>query len=370
MAHLSDGALRRMVDDPDARVGADASHLDGCAECKSRFELIAGDARSIATLLAVPDARVDVASAFARVTEAPGSKPGLVRLPVFRTPVRPMRLGLMAAAMVAVLAVVAFAAEGLFYKPTTVTPVPVTVADVQALYGLSEYGTLTWTQKPQLQVATSASDAAAAAGGMTPPVAGSVPSGISKTVTYGAMTKAVATFTFSADKATAAAAAKGKTLPKMPAGLDGATLTVTVGPAVGEVYGDLHQPQGSSAQGSSGNDINLPQLVIAKSAAPTVTSTQVSASTLENYILSLPGISPELANAVRAVKDPTTTLLIPVPVQYATATQVTVNGANGVALGDNTGLGGGVVWVGKDGYVYVVAGSIKKDDAVNIAKTL
>jgi len=57
-------------------------------------------------------------------------------------------------------------------------------------------------------------------------------------------------------------------------------------------------------------------------------------------------------------------------VEYANSTQVTINGANGVALGDNTGLGGGVVWIGKDGYVYVVAGSIKQSDAVNIAKTL
>jgi hypothetical protein len=178
------------------------------------------------------------------------------------------------------------------------------------------------------------------------------------------MSQAVATFTFSADKAQAAAAAAGKTLPALPAGMDGATLTVTVGPAVGEVYGDMNQ------QTSSANEINLPQLVIAKSAAPTVKSTQVSAQTLESYILSLPGISPDLANAVRAVKDPSTTLLIPVPVQYASATQVDINGQSGVALGDNTGLGGGVVWVGKDGYVYVVAGSIKKDDAVSIAKTL
>ena len=365
MAHLTDGTLRRMADDPDARVGADASHLDGCAECKARFELIARDARSIANLLAVPEPPLDVASAFASVSQAPRSQPALVRLPVFRSPVRPMRLALVAATMVALLAVVAFAAEGLFFKPSTVTPVPVTVADVQALSQLSDYGTVSWTQQPQLQVATNASDASAAAGGIKMPVAGSVPSNISKTITYGAMTKAIATFTFSADKATAAAAAKGKTLPKMPAGLDGATLTVTVGPAVGEVYGNLQQPQGSSAQ-----DINLPQLVIAKSAAPTVTSTQVSAATLENYILSLPGISPELQKAVRAVKDPTTTLLIPVPVEYASATQVTINGANGVALGDNTGVGGGVVWVGKDGYVYIVAGSIKKDDAVSIAKTL
>ncbi|HEV2476086.1 MAG TPA: hypothetical protein VGX22_06060 [Candidatus Dormibacteraeota bacterium] len=364
MAHLTDGTLRRMVDDPDARAGADAAHLDGCSECKTRFARISDDARSIATLLAVPDARLNVSRAFAQVSRAPRSQPALVRLPVFRSPVRPMRLALVAAVMVAALSLVAFASAGLFFKPSTVVPVPVTVADMQALSQLSDYGTVTWTQQPNLQVATSAADASAAAGGMTAPVAHNVPSGISTTITYGAMSKAEATFTFSADKAQAAATASGKTLPKLPAGIDGATLTVTVGPAVGEIYGDMNQ------QSASANEVNLPQLVIAKSTAPTVTSTQVSTQTLEDYILSLPGISTELANAVRAVKDPSTTLLIPVPVQYASATQVDINGKNGVALGDNTGLGGGVVWVGKDGYVYVVAGSIKKDVAIDIARTL
>jgi hypothetical protein len=364
VAHLTDGTLRRMVDDPDARAGADEAHLDGCAECKTRFARISDDARSIATLLAVPDARVDVTRAFEQVSHAPHSQPALVRLPVFRSPVRPIRLALVAAVMVAALSLVAFASAGLFFKPSTVVAVPVTVADMQALSQLADYGTVTWTQQPNLQVATSAADASAAAGGITTPVAHNVPSGISTTITYGAMSQAVATFTFSADKAQAAAAAAGKTLPALPAGMDGATLTVTVGPAVGEIYGDMNQ------QTSSANEINLPQLVIAKSAAPTVKSTQVSAQTLENYILSLPGISPDLANAVRAVKDPSTTLLIPVPVQYASATQVDINGQSGVALGDNTGLGGGVVWVGKDGYVYVVAGSIKKDVAVSMAKTL
>lgn len=365
MAHLTDGTLRRMVDDPDVRVGADAAHLDGCAECRARFESISNDARSIATLLAVPDVRVDVARALGRFRQAPDGRPSLgFQLPILRPMTRPVRLAFAAALAAVALVVVAFAANGLFFKPTTVTPVPVTVADMQALSQLADYGTINWTKQPQFQVATSASDASSVAGGLSVPTASNIPSTISKTVTYGAMSQAVATFTFSATKAAAATASQGKTLPPLPKGIDGATLTVTVGPAVGEVYGDMNQ------QPSGTNEINLPQLVIAKSTAPTVTSPQISAKEFEDYIVSLPGISPELKSAILAIKDPTTTLLIPVPVGYTTSTQVSINGANGVALGDNTGTGGGVVWIGKDGYVYVVAGSIKRDDAVNIAKTL
>jgi hypothetical protein len=363
VAHLTEGTLRRIVDDPDARSGADAAHLEGCPECQAQLKAVGDDARSIASLLAVPEARIDVGRAFERVVNNRKSQP-LVRFPILRPSARPVTLAFVAAVAAVALVVVAFTFAGLFYSPTTVKAVPVTVADMQALSELSNYGTLTWTKEPQLQATTSAADASAAAGGLTLPTVAKLPDGVSTTVTYGAMSQAVATFTFSAEKASASAAARGKTLPKMPAGMDGATLTVTVGPAVGEIYGELKQPSGSDV-----SQINLPQLVVAKSASPTAKSTQVSVTDLENFILAQPGISKELKAAINAIGDPSTTLLIPVPVEYATSTQVTIQGADGVALGDNTGVGAGVVWV-KDGHVYVVAGSIKRDDAVTIANNL
>ena len=362
MAHLAEGTLRRMVDDPDANVGADAAHLDGCAECQARFKSISADASAVATLLAVPDAPVDVAAAYGRITREPKAQPGLVRFPIMRPAARPA-FALVAAVLVAAIAVVGFAFSGLFFKPGTVKPVPVTVADVQALSQLADYGTVTWTQQPDLHVVTSASDAQAIAG-FAAPVASSLPKGVSTTITYAAMPQARAVFTFSAAKAAAAAASQGKTEPALPAGMDGATLTVTVGPAIGEVYGNLSESGATNA-----NDINLPQLVVAKSAAPTATSTQVGLKQLEDFILAQPGITPELRNAVKAIGNPSTTLLIPVPVQYASSTAVTVQGVDGVALGDNTGVGAGVVWV-KSSYVYVVAGSVKQSDAINIANNL
>jgi hypothetical protein len=365
VAHLNDGTLRRIFDDPDARTGADAAHLDGCAECKARLAEVSADARSIATLLAVPDARVDVAMAFDRVRTAPAARPTLgVRLPIFAGAPRSMKLAFAAALAAVALLVVAFA-NGFFYQPTTVKAVPVTVADMQALSQLADYGTVTWTTQPNFEAATGPGDASALAGGMKLPVVAQLPKGVSTTVTYGAMSKAVASFTFSADKAAASAARHGKTLPAMPKGMDGATLTLTVGPAVGEIYGNLNQPGGA-------NEVNLPQLVVAKSAPPTATSSspQLSVKQIESYILAQPGISAELKAAVTAIGDPSTTLLIPVPVGYATSKAITLNdGTAAVALGDNTGVGSGVVWV-KGGSVYVVAGSIKQSDAVDIANNL
>jgi len=280
---------------------------------------------------------------------------------------RPMMLGFAAAVAAVGLLATVIAENGTVFAPSTVTAVPVTVADMQSLSQLSAYGDITWTTQPQLQVVASAADAESATG-LKAPVTSNLPAGVSTTVTYGAMTRAVAVFTFDAAKAAAAAASSGKPLPALPAGMDGVRLTVTVGPAIGEVFGNLQAPS-SASSGISAAD--LPQLVIIESSEPTASSSssQVTVKQLETYLLSLPGVSPELKAAIKAIGDPSTTLPIPIPIEYATSTTVQVQGVNGVALGDNTGLGSGVIWV-KHGVVYGVAGTVKQSDAVNIANNL
>jgi hypothetical protein len=364
VAHLTEGTLRRMVDDPDSNSGADARHLESCADCRSRYAAGAEDAGSIATLLAAPELKVDTGAAFKRVMAAPAAQPRFgFRLPVLRPGSRPMMLAFAAAAALVALLATAIAENGTVFAPSTVTPVPVTVADLQSLSQLSDYGTFSWTTQPQLQVVTSAAEAANATGLNVPKVT-NLPAGVSSTVTYGAMSKATAVFTFSAAKAAAAAAKNGKPLPSLPAGADGAQLTVTVGPAVAEIFGNL-----KAGSGSDVSQANLPQLIVAESSAPVATSTQVTVKQMEDYLLAQPGLSPALAAAIKGIGDPSTTLPIPIPIEYATSTTVTVQGVQGVALGDNTGVGSGVIWV-KDGVVYVVAGTIKQSDAIDIANHL
>lgn len=364
MAHLTDGTLRTMVDDPDVP-RADRAHLDECADCQARFKAISNDARSIASLLAVPEANVDVAAAFRRVSSAPAAQPRLgLRWPVALPRSRPMVLAFAAALAAVVLVAGVIARDFSFnYQPSSVTPVPVTVADMQALSQLADYGNVTWSTKPELQVVTSP-DAAYAAAGLHAPVVKSLPKGVSSNVTYVAMPQAVAVFTFDASKAAASAARHGKTLPPLPKGMDGAQFTVTIGPAVGEIFGNLNQPSGSDV-----SQMSLPQLVVGESSAPIATSTQVTVKQMEDYLLTQPGISAQLKAAIKAIGDPSTTLPIPIPVQYATSTTVTVQGVQGVALGDNTGVGSAVIWV-KNHVVYAVAGSVKQTDAIDIANNL
>ena len=93
----------------------------------------------------------------------------------------------------------------------------------------------------------------------------------------------------------------------------------------------------------------------------------MTATQLEDFLASQPGISPALAAQIRAIGDPITSLPILVPVDRANAGQVTLkNGVTAVVIGDNTGLGSAVIWV-KGGIVYGVGGSLTKEQNLAIA---
>ncbi len=353
-----------MYDDPDAIGAAERQHYAGCDHCQVLHAAAADDARASASLLALPDLKVDVDSAFKQMQGSPVARPRFgFRLPIVRPASRPMLAGLAAAAVLVVLVVGAFANVLTVFQPKTVEPLPISVGDVQSLPDLSAYGDITWSLKPQPQLVTSAAEAQRMSG-LTVPVATSLPAGVSTTITYAAMPQATGVFTFSAAKAAAAAAKTGKALPAMPRGMDGSTLVVTVGPVVAEIYGNL---QTGAASGPY--ELNLPQVVIVKSSVPVVTSTGVTVKQLENFLLEQPGLSPQLAAQIRAIGDPKATLYIPVPVQFATSAKVRIQGVDGVALGDNTGLGAAVIWI-KKGAVYGVAGLLKQDAVIDIAKNL
>lgn len=262
--------------------------------------------------------------------------------------------------MVALLVTGAAAGSGLLFQPTSVHAVHVSTADLQALSQLQDYGNWSWTQKPQLQMPLSAEQAATISNLAVPKVT-SLPNGVSSSVTYAATGQASGVFTFSAAKAASFASASGKTLPALPAGMDGATLKVSVGGAVAEIFGEMGN--GSTAT------MAMPDMVVAESSVPVVSSEQVSAVQMEDYLLSLPGVPSELADAIKALKDPSTTLLVPVPMEYANGQDVSVQGASGVLVGDSTGVGAGVIWI-KGEHLYVVAGGLKQTDVLKVANSL
>lgn len=259
------------------------------------------------------------------------------------------------------------------FEPKSVVAVPLTQGDLsflgQACAGLNlqecmgAYGTFVWTTPPQPKEVNTRSQASAEAGfAALAPTA--LPSSVTGDPRYGVINRSTATFTFSADSTRQAAARVNRTAPPLPANIDGSKLFITGGPAVVQIWG---APAG--ATGASGAYPDVPTLVVGQAKAPTVSSDGITVDELRAYLLSQPGISPQLAAAIRAIGDPSSTLPVPVPAELAISHPVTVQGVQGLYVGDNTGIASAVIWQ-KDGMMFEVIGSFTESQALSVANSM
>ncbi len=329
---------------------------------------------NIDRIMNTPDVQVDTERALSRLRErvereriAPVvSAPRAPRAPAVSLWVK----GLAAAASVAIIAVlltVSGVAETILtiFEPKQVVAVPITSSDFSGATGFAQYGTLVWSTPPQPIDVPDLATAERESGMKV--LRATLPAGVNTTkARYGVMPRTTATFTFSAERTRASAARLGRTPPPMPANIDGAKLFITGGPGVVQFYGEATAPAGATgANPLSG----MPMLIIAQGKGPVVQSDGVTVEQLQQYLLAQPGISPQLAAQIRAIKDPSSTLPIPIPVDVATSKNVTVQGVQGVFVGDSTGLGSAVIW-SKDGLVYGVAGTLTEAQIMAVANSL
>lgn len=374
MAHLPEGTLRRSVDEPFAISDDERAHLAGCPRCRSELDAVRGDHELVLARMTeagsegpdtVPD-RVtddDLAVAWTRLDAA-------LAVPVQRTapppavPVPPARrrwslrrpvvaVGVAVAVVVGTTAAAAATDWLPIFHPAAVKPVSFQFKDLSALPDLAAYGTLTlprdWQPAPVADAAT-----ATARTGIAVPSVGTRPTGVSGAPRYAVLPTATAKFTFSAQKARATAAAHGQTLPPMPAGVDGSTLRLDVGPGVIESW---------TQQGG------VPTLAVVRMTAPTASSEGVSLATLESYLLAQPGIPADLAAQVKALPVNGTVLPVPVPSDVATSTSTTVDGAPATLVKLRDQSGGALVWI-RDGRLNAVFGMLSSRDLQAVAHGL
>ena len=329
-------------------------------------------------LLPAPETHVDTERALARL-RARIERERIVPVTHVAPAPRRMRVnlwtkGLAAAATVALVATaltISGVAESIItiFEPKQVAAVPITVSDLSGTSGFGAFGTLTWSTPPKPydvpDLATAAKES-----GLSVLAPGTLPAGVG-TARYGVMPQTTATFTFSAEKTRQSAARQGRTPPPMPANIDGSKLFITGGPAVVTIWEDGTRPADATRRPDSAQDpfAALPKLVIAQGKAPVVKSDGVTVEQLQSYLLAQPGVTPQLAAQIRAIKDPSSTLPIPVPIDYATSKKVTVQGTEGVFIGDSTGLGSAVIWQ-KGGIVYGVAGRLTEAECLAVANSL
>jgi len=330
----------------------------------------------IEEMLSVNEPKVDTERALARLRARVDAE----RIaPVSRGASAPRRVavniwirGLAAAATVALVATlltVSGLAETILtiFEPKQLVAVPITSTDLNSAASFGAYGTLTWTEQPRPYDVPDIRTAARESG-MTVLTPGNLPQGIGAP-RYGVMPKTTATFTFSAAKTTQAAAAQKRTPPPMPANIDGSKLFITGGPAVVAFYDDGASTIGASGATGASPFSGMPKLIVAQGRPPVVQSDGVTVDQLQSYLLAQPGISPQLAAQIRAIKDPSSTLPVPIPVDMATSKKVAVQGVEGIFVGDSTGLGSAVIWQ-KDGIVYGVAGTLTEQQVLAVANSL
>jgi hypothetical protein len=365
--HLSDGTLRRMVDEPLALTADEQLHFDGCAQCHSRFDAIATGARASDALLAVPAFEPQPAAALAALR--PQLAQQLARpAPFYQrwidrngSRVRPLATPLVAAGLALILltgiTVTGVSVELLhIFQPTQVVPVQVSPSGVPPQSLLLDYGTVKWLPAPPSVQQLSDPSAAHTQTGLPVLMPATLPNGVSGPVTYGVVSQATGSLTFDADRLRASAASQHVKVNPMPSSIIGSTLVVNAGPALLEVWGM-----------SGATEVQAPTLVIAQTRVPTVDSTGASQAQLENYLLSQPGVPPDLVSQVKAIKDPSTTLPLPIPKGLATTEPTTVNGHPATLI--KAVIGAGVVWI-QNGVIYAVGGQLTPDQVLAIATSL
>jgi hypothetical protein len=330
----------------------------------------------IEDMLSVPEPKVDTERALARLRARVDAE----RIaPVNRGASGPRRIAvsvwvraLAAAATIALVATL-LTASGLaetiltIFEPKQLVAVPITIGDLSGAASFDAYGTLTWTAQPKPYDVPDKTTAARESG-MAVLVPSDLPAGVGA-ARYGVMPKTTAIFTFSAEKTKQAAAAQQRTPPPMPANIDGSKLFITGGPAVVAYYDDGTKPSGPTGATGASPFTGMPKLIVAQGKPPVVQSDGVTVEQLQSYLLAQPGISPQLAAQIRAIKDPSSTLPVPIPVDMATSKKVTVQGVDGIFVGDSTGLGSAVIWQ-KDGIVYGVAGTLTEQQVLAVANSL
>lgn len=352
MRHSTEGVLRRLLDEPAGVADADRRHVADCPQCLAALADVRQDAALVGAALSTREADVDVDAAWQRLSAAgPGNVVTLPRTSRLRAALRRPAVAGLAVAVVLAGAGTAAANDWLrIFSAERVAPVSFATRDLVSLPDLSAYGELVVDSRPQVRQVVDAA-AAAQASGLDVPEVADLPRGISGEPVYQVGDEAVATFTFSAERAARAA---GERAPTPPAGLDGSAVRLVAGPGVAQVWA---------------SDAGLPALLVGRAVAPTAYSSGAPFEVVRDYLLSLPGLPPQVAEQLRTFAADGSTLPVPVPTDHVTTRTTEVDGSTATVLATRDKALAAVVWV-EDGIVTVVAGALDTDEVLSVAREL
>jgi hypothetical protein len=367
--HVPDGVLRRLDDEPLAVPDRVADHLASCGRCSARRTEIAHDTEHVAQLFSAPQLVPDTDIAWARLQRELESRqaegvdrrrqPPRIRPRPARFPSVSLRAGL-AIGVIGILVAGTAAAATLttIFAPTHVAPVSLSQSDLRAITaftGLGDrqplggfstphgsstlrFGTMTWSSGAAHPASSLARAAAEVGFPVTAPA--HLPAGVGAVWRFIVQPRGSATVRFNSTVAS----------------LAGSSVTLDAGPGVVAEYA------GTSKAG-------VPTLGIATMRRPTARSTGATIRQIEAFLLSQPGIPPQLAEEIRLLGDLRTTLPVPVP-PGASVRSVQVAGWPAVLLADSSDAASAVVWEDGRGLLHAVVGILDSQDVLNVAEQL
>lgn len=371
--HLTDGELRAALD---MELNQDqAAHLKACPSCQEREKTILQEhdriQKRLVFLLPGQTAIPDAESAWVRFPhlQLKPQKENTMFKKFFAFPI--VRLGLVAVfAMALILAIPAtrvMAGELLnLFRVQQVAVLPIDTSGLNALTGNEALGnqlselmssSTTVTKKPAEPVSVAnASEASAAAQFAVRLPSNQSPSSI--------MVSDSASFTLAIDRAKAQAFLDeaGRTDLVLPEAINGAEISVKIPASVNASFGTCPEPKTSKA--FEGNYKRMSEkyadcLVFGQIPSPTVnTPADVDVAELAQVALEFSGMSAEEAAALAATVDWTSTLVVPMPRDAGTYTEVNVDGVTGSLIQADSEYAAQyvLVWV-REGMVYFISGT-------------
>ncbi len=366
MHHVSSPVLRRLADDPLAVPDRARRHVGGCSRCQAQRREVASDAARASSLVSAPHDIGDVDLEWIMLTERlrqrdlPAS-PATGRHWHMPRPAARISLGAGTAAAATVIAAGAGAAAALttVFAPTHVAPVKLSQGELRAIStitGISpgqlagglqpsgsvalRFGELSWTTTGQPRKVSSVAQARAQTH-LAYSMPGTLPAGVGSPASIEVLPQVTATISFG---------------PSAGGAVAGSTLEITAGPGIIVEY---------SNGGSGGNDLTTLALVAMR--RPLATSTGATASQLEKFLLSQPGVPAGVSEQLQLLGNPGTVLPVPVP-PGADEQQLTIGGVPAVLVSDRSGAVSGVVWESRDGIVHGVGGLLDSRDILSVAR--
>jgi hypothetical protein len=339
-------------------------HIATCGDCAANDRLITSGGSEVYTLLSAlgpaPGAVPDPVTALAKLnthlreTASPSkSAPALQALPAAKksSPIwRQLRRNWVAAVAAAILLALlilpnasALADQFLsLFRVQQFQPVNIDPRDLAShpLPGIQDFGT--WQVSANSLKLQNNLTKAQAQRLVTFPIAlpAHLPQGLVHNPAFAVVQGGQLTFTFSVAKTHAYLVRNGHGNMSIPANLDGAKYSVSVAPGVEMSF-----------------DSRDKYFMVIEIPSPTIRATgNASLNELRDFMLSLPNLPPQVVAQLRQIDLNSGTIPIPVPPQF-TAQRVTVHGASGLLLADNTPIGGIVVWQ-THGMIYALGGDI------------